>query len=197
MIAQRTGRKVLLVVNAHGATDIEQWDGIPDNQEVTEDGNMVKDGSPADPRQLYRAEDFFEQAVERTRAAIAAGGTLKAILWHQGCNDAAEANTTYMNTLMTLVQNYRRELGNVPFIAGEIEQWRGYATSRDFNKMISTIGEHIENSDYVSSDGLKNLASEAHKNNGKGGPHFDRESLIILGERYAEKVLKMVYDITR
>ena len=196
-LAERTGRKILLVVNAHGATDIEQWDGIPGNQEVTGDGKMVKDGSPANPNQLFRAEDFFDRTIERTKAAIASGGTLKAILWHQGCNDAAEANTTYMNVLQTVVRNLRRELGNVPFIAGEIEQWRGFPTSIDFNKMIGTIGEHIENSDYVSSDGLKNLASEAGKYNGKGGPHFDRESLIVLGERYAEKVLEMVYGITQ
>ena len=194
-VYERTGRKVLLVVNARGATDIEQWDGIIGNEEVTPDGKMAKDGSDADAKQWYRSQDYFEQTIARTKAALAHGGTLKAILWHQGCNDAVEANTTYMATLQALVDNYRKELGDVLFLAGQIEQWRGWQTSTNFNNMLETISDNIPNSDWISSEGLTNVASEAHKNNGKGGPHFDRRSMIVLGERYADKVLDKVYGL--
>ena len=180
-IYQETGRKVLLVSNARGSTDIEQWDGVVGNEEIGKED--------------YNLEDYFETTIARVKAAIAKGGKLKAILWHQGCADLTEANTTYMATLQTLVANYRAELGDVPFYAGELGKWRGWQSVKDFNGMIQTIGTNISNTDWVSSEGLKNLASEADQNNGKGGPHFDRASQIVLGERYAEKVLKRVYGI--
>ena len=166
-IAKKTGRKILLVVNARGGTAIGQW----------------KKGEGGD--------GYYEEAVRRTRQAMQYG-TLKAILWHQGCGDARKTDT-YMNSLSALVHNLRTDLNaDVPFIAGELGRWRPNVAA--FNTMIRTISEYIPASDWVSTEGCVPIVTK--RSNGEPDlkdPHFDRNSQIILGERYADKVLKMCY----
>lgn len=119
-------------------------------------------------------------------------GTLKAILWHQGCGDSKKTDV-YLEKLAVFVQNLRTDLGtDVPFIAGELGQWRSNVAA--FNEMIHSISEYIPDSDWVSSDGGVPIATPdpEGKPNMKD-PHFDRKSLIIIGRRYADKVLKMCY----
>lgn len=166
-MAKKTGRKILLVVNARGGTSLSQW---------------TKGES---------GDGYYEEAVRRTKQAMNYG-TLKAILWHQGCGDAKRYDV-YMDKLSAFVASLRAELGaDVPFIAGELGQWRpGVA---DFNAMIRTISENIPDSDWVSSRGCAPIVTK--KSNGKPDlkdPHFDRKSQIVLGKRYADKVLKMCY----
>lgn len=72
----------------------------------------------------------------------------------------------------------------MPFIAGELVYWR----YTEMNKIIRTISEHIPNSDYVSAEGCDMLKDESD-------PHFGREGQLLLGERYADKVLSIVYNI--
>ena len=64
-----------------------------------------------------------------------------------------------------------------------------------FNDMLRTIADHIPNSDWVSSEGGVPIVTAT--SNGEPDlkdAHFDRTSQIILGERYADKILKMVYN---
>ena len=166
-LSQKTGRKILLVVNARGGTTISQW------MKGAEDG-------------------YYDEAVRRTKEAMKYG-ELKAILWHQGCGDVRKADT-YMESLTQFVANLRNDLGvgEVPFIAGELGQWRSHV--KPFNNMLHTISRHIPNSGWISSKGGMPIVTK--KSNGQPDmkdPHFDRESQIILGERYAKKVLKMCY----
>lgn len=167
-VSQRTGRRILLVVNAKGGTTIRQW------MKGAEDG-------------------FYDQAVLRTKQAMKYG-PLKAILWHQGCGDAKRTDT-YMDSLEVFVANLRRDLqADVPFVAGELGRWRKVVTG--FNEMIHGISDRIPNSDWVSSEGCMPIVTR--KSEGKPDmkdPHFDRESQILLGERYADKVLQMCYGI--
>ena len=166
-IAKKTGRKILLVVNARGGTTLSQW--------------AKGEGG----------EGYYEEAVRRTRQAMQYG-TLKAVLWHQGCGDSRKTDV-YLDKLAVFVENLRTDLGvDVPFIAGELGQWRPNVAA--FNEMIHSISEYIPNSDWISSDGGMPIASPdpAGKPNMKD-PHFDRKSQIIIGKRYADKVLKMCY----
>lgn len=166
-IAKKTGRKILLVVNARGGTTISQW-----AKGETGDG-------------------FYEEAVRRTRQAMKYGD-LKAILWHQGCGDARKVDV-YMSKLSDFVSSLRTDIGaDVPFIAGELGKWRPVVA--DFNAMIHAISENIPDADWISTKGCKPIVTK--KSNGKpdlNDPHFDRKSQIILGKRYADKVLKMCY----
>lgn len=170
-VSERTGRKILLVVNARGGTTLSQW--------------AKGEGG----------EGYYEEAVRRARQAMQ-HGQLKAILWHQGCGDARNADT-YMERLSAFVRDLRADLdADVPFIAGELGQWRPHVAA--FNDMIHTIADHIQYSDWVSSDGCVPIVTD--RSNGQPDlkdPHFDRESQLLIGERYADKVLQMCYDVIK
>lgn len=167
-VSERTGRRILLVVNAKGGTRIGQW------MKGAEDG-------------------FYEQALMRTKQATKYG-PLKAILWHQGCGDVKRADS-YLDSLEIFVGNLRKDLqADVPFVAGELGRWRKHVVR--FNEMIHGISDRIPDSDWVSSEGCMPIVTK--KSEGKPDlkdPHFDRDSQILLGERYAEKILKMCYGI--
>ena len=158
-IAKKTGRKVLLVVNARGGTSIMQW----------------KKGEGGD--------GYYEEAVRRTKQAMEYG-TLKAILWHQGESDSKDPSD-YLDRLAEMVGALRSELGEVPFVAGEIA--REHPNADRFNPVIAKIGEAIPHSDYVSSEGCTLRVGDPHN-------HFTREGQLILGGRYAEKVNTMIYE---
>ena len=52
------------------------------------------------------------------------------------------------------------------------------------NNMIRTISDNIPNSSCISSEGCGMLKDATD-------PHFNRDGQILLGQRYAEKVLQM------
>lgn len=112
-------------------------------------------------------------------------GTYKAILWHQGESNKS-GTTSYPQKLNNLVSDLRADLGdsNLFFMAGEIGYWRTDFTA--FNDMIRTVSTFVSNSACASAEGLTNVDDS----------HFDRESQLILGQRYADVVLKKVYGIT-
>lgn len=160
-IYEKTGRKVLLVVNARGGSTMEEWSK----------NNIEK--------------NYYSQAVERAKAALKMG-RLVAIIWHQGEGNSKEPGD-YLTQLSQFVKNLRKDLDSpdVPFIAGEIAPWwQPFATN--FNPVIRQISNVIPNSAYISAQGTKTVSNEQD-------PHFDRESQIILGERYASIVLQMCY----
>lgn len=128
---------------------------------------------------------FYAEAVRRCKEAQRYG-TLRAILWHQGESDSAHPEN-YLDQLGNMVSHLRKDLKAkaVPFIAGEIAPWHKNASR--FNPMIRTISTRIANADYVSSEGTTPLIDETD-------PHFGRDSQLLLGKRYADKVLKMVYN---
>ena len=126
-------------------------------------------------------QDYFEEAVKRAGQA-ARYGKIKAVLWHQGESDSGRSDV-YLDSLAVFVSNLRKAIGldSVPFIAGEIARWTDNASA--FNEMISHISERIPNSSYVSSEGCTPLK-------GVSDPHFSREGQMLLGHRYACKVLE-------
>lgn len=140
------------------------------------------------PDSDYADPNYYSEAVRRTKEAMKYG-KLRAILWHQGCGDnGKQSRPLYMERLAKLAENLRRDLNapDVPFIAGELAYWR----YTEMNKIIRTISEHIPNSAYVSAEGCDMLKDESD-------PHFGREGQLLIGERYADKVLSMVYGIEK
>jgi len=137
-----------LVVNAKGGTKIEQW---------------------------QKGTNFYNQALERTRAAMKSG-TLKGILWHQGESDA-KAPEGYAEKLQQLVRDIRDDLGSpeLPFVAGEV------GNSEAINQQIRKLPSKVPGTAVVSAEGLT-LFDKAH---------FDQRSANLLGKRYAEEMLKL------
>lgn len=130
------------------------------------------------------AAGFYEQAIERTRLATR-HGKLRGILWHQGESDSANPEK-YLEDLSAIVSSLRTDLAapEVPFVAGEIARWHQNAPL--FNPEINRIRDVIENSACVLSEGIGQLIDDSD-------PHFDRNGQLILGRRYAEKILEMCY----
>lgn len=137
------------------------------------------------------AEKGTEEAVRRGKEGMKYG-TLKGILWHQGCGDCSPENRdTYLKRLAPMVKALRRELGvgeEVPFIAGELAYWR--PSSVTFNQMLHGITEAIPNSAWVSAEGCGPLKPET-LNTGNPDPHFSRDGQFLLGKRYAEKLIEI------
>ena len=128
----------------------------------------------------------WDDMLPRAKAALEKG-TLKGILWHQGESDSkAELAPLYEQKLHSLVKRFRSELNapDVPFIAGAMGNW----PERPWNEWKTMVDqvhrdlpESVPNSAYVSADGL------AHRDK----VHFNRESYLEFGKRYA-KALKAV-----
>ncbi len=129
----KTGKKILLVVNARGGSNIKAW--LPGAE-----------------------EKYLNEAIRRTKEATKYG-TLKGILWHQGESNS-RAPQSYMQQLKLVVSELRGQLdaNDVPFVAGEIAPW--HHNSDKFNPVIHSIKQHIVNSDWVSSKGCGMLKNE-------------------------------------
>ena len=129
--------------------------------------------------------DLYVRAVKWTKDALAGGGRLKGILWHQGCNDAgtdADART-YAERLEKMVAALRRDLGepDVRFVAGELGTFLdGYKDGqlrwREINRQLHLAAARIPNMAVVSSEGLADKGDSLH---------FDADATASLGARYA------------
>lgn len=172
-VAEKTGRRVLLVVNALGASSLEQW---------SKDAPLIQDKGSLG----YQKLQLYSEAVRRAKEARKYG-QIRGIVWHQG-----EANSgrveQYPEMLKEFVADLRKDLDapDVPFVAGEIAYWRpNYAA---FNKMIRGISDFIPVSTWISAEGAGQLSDDKD-------PHFSRDGQLLLGRRYADAMLKMVYGI--
>lgn len=143
---------------------------------------------------------YYTNAVERCRAALAAGGKLKGILWHQGCADSVKEGDaeSYADRLTVLVLALRKEFGDVPFVAGEVGRfldgyvWKGpdgrevrLGHWRTVNEQIHLAASRIGRMRVVCSDGLVDRGDSLH---------FDTPSQRILGRRYAKAMKELLAD---
>ena len=144
-LSSRTGRKILLVVNARGGSAIREW--MP-----------------------HASQGYFSEALRRAQQAQRYG-TLRGILWHQGESDSGKTSS-YMDSLQVMVAALRDTLSipQVPFVAGEIAPW--HANRDRFNPVIRTISEHIPFSAWVSSEGCTPLKDEKDPHFSREGQHL-------------------------
>lgn len=159
-------RPVGLVVNARGGSSINSW----------LKGN---------------ADGYYEQALERVKEALAHGGRLRAIIWHQGEADCAHPEA-YRQKLVRLMTDLRHDLGcpDLPVVVGQISRWNWTKRpegTEPFNRMISQVSRFLPHAACVSSEGLQPYLDESD-------PHFDTESQLLLGRRYAEAVWKLLEE---
>jgi hypothetical protein len=87
----------------------------------------------------------------------------------------------YLGRLEILINALREEFDNptLPFVAGQLyDNEKRHA----FNQMLFQLPDFIENTGVVSSEGTNVFDST----------HFDSESATILGNRYAQEMIKML-----
>ena len=94
-----------------------------------------------------------------------------------------------------MVEDFRKDPGaDVPFIAGQLGGWR--SSSAGFNERITRINKYLIWSDWVSSKDCQPIVTASSDGQpDKDDPHFDRASQILMGKRYAQKILDIVYGV--
>lgn len=101
-IVKRTGRRVVLIPCAMGATSMADWDPATKNQ---------------------GGDSLYGNMMQRITLA---GGKIKGILWYQGESDAAPGtDKTFETTFLNLVDSIRRDTGipDLPFIYVQISRF--------------------------------------------------------------------------
>jgi glycerophosphoryl diester phosphodiesterase len=114
-------------------------------------------------------ENLYERALDRVRSLD--GVKLTGVLWHQGEGNAMDAQ--YAEKLETLINGIRRDLNqpDLPFIAGHI------GIENIINDQMDALTQRVPFMRVVSVDGM---------NPTDGDGHFDRDGMIVIGQRYAE-----------
>lgn len=176
-VTELTGKPIGIVSNARGATAISWWQkGYTGNNDY----------------------DLYEEAVARTRLALESnpGAKLVGIIWHQGEGDNSPGSAAnYLSRLYKLVEDLRTDLKapDATLIIGEVGTWSG--RGQHVNPVIQKVAERIPNAHWVSSAGLVPLPLRDGSPN-LADPHFNTLSQRILGQRFADKALREIYEIT-
>ena len=131
----------------------------------------------------------WDDMMPRAKAALEKG-TLKGILWHQGESDSKETLAPdYDERLHALVKRFRKELNapKVPFIAGAMGNWPERPWD-EWKTMVDRVHrdlpKKVSYSAYVSADELQH----------RDKVHFNRESYIEFGKRYAAAYREVIKD---
>lgn len=134
----------------------------------------AKGGSRID--QWKKGGKFYNDAVRRAKSAQESG-TLRGILWHQGESDAGKPEG-YLEKLVELIENLRGDLQDpdLPFVAGEINK------VPLINDQISRLPSKVKHTAFISSKDLKTTDRW----------HFDASSVKLMGERYAEEMIRLL-----
>ncbi|WP_164123452.1 sialate O-acetylesterase [Sphingobacterium sp. xlx-130] len=146
---------------------------------------------------LSKGTSVYADAIKKALFAAGQGAKIKGVLWHQGESDTVseELATSYEQKLRKMISDLRNDLGvvDLPFVVGNLAEF--YGTGPDHNApqrvlQINTVKQTLRNlpqkvkhTGFVESVGCKSID---HHN-----VHFDRESYIILGKRYADKLEEM------
>lgn len=130
--------------------------------------------------------DLYQAAINQTHKALKFG-KLKGIIWHQGESDWHPIRVDiYLGRLEILINALREEFDDpsLPFVAGQLYE---NGNRQAFNEMILQLPNFISNTGVVTSEGT----------NSPDGTHFDSESAILLGNRYAIEMKKVQSELSK
>ncbi len=124
---------------------------------------------------------LYEAALKRARAALGSG-QLSGILWHQGEADSSDRQRaeSYLARFTTMVSAFRKELGDVPVVVGQLGEFFQAPFASIVNQQLARVPLEVRRSAFVSSAGLGHRGDDVHFNS----PGF-RE----FGRRYAHAFL--------
>lgn len=123
-----------------------------------------------------------QSGADRAKLAQQKGGVIDGIIFHQGESNSGQS--AWPGKVKTLVEDLRKDLnlGDVPFIAGELLYSGGCASH---NTYINQLPSLISNCYVVSANGLVVDPSDTQYR-----LHFSHDSTVTLGKRFAEKMIQ-------
>ncbi|MEI6297157.1 MAG: sialate O-acetylesterase [bacterium] len=151
-------------------------------------GTSIKAWSPGYQDQGTKAYPY-DDMLRRVRLALK-DGSLKGIIWHQGESDRPATDWSrkqYTEKFKELIDRLRKDLdtGQVPFVAGELPELDDSIRERTqrFNELLHGLESTVACYACVSA---KDLIDGGDK------LHLDSKSARILGQRYAEVMLRLL-----
>jgi hypothetical protein len=129
-----------------------------------------------------QGSEYYNEAVKRTRAALKYG-TLKGIAWHQGESDVS-GYEQYTPKIIDLIESLRSDFNipDLPVVVGQLSEDK--VSRIHFNRMIIQLPEKIDKVAVVTTENTTTTDST----------HFDSVSQRLIGERYAEEMLKLLAE---
>ena len=124
----------------------------------------------------------YSWIINRAKLAQQKGGVIEGILFHQG--ESNNGDTSWPGKVKTLVQDLKNDLnlGNVPFIAGEL-LYSGSCAGH--NTLVNQLPSVITNCYVVSASGLVVDPADT-----QWKLHFGHDSQVEFGKRYAAKMIQ-------
>lgn len=109
---------------------------------------------------------------------------LRGLIWHQGESDAKQSTKNHEAALKNLVERIREDLKSpgLPMVLGQVFDNGKRDTVRAAIKKVSEA------------DPLIGLVSAKGTKTWDVGTHFDAESQLLLGKRFAKEMLKLIVE---
>jgi hypothetical protein len=125
----------------------------------------------------------YNWIVSRAKSAQQRGGVIEGILLHQG--ESNNGQSDWPNKVSTLISDLKKDLGlgDVPVLAGEL-LYSGSCAGH--NTQINRLPSMINNCYVISASGLSGDPSDVW------GLHFNHDSTVELGKRYANKMIEVL-----
>ncbi|HEY8464191.1 MAG TPA: glycoside hydrolase family 11 protein [Bacillota bacterium] len=125
----------------------------------------------------------YDWIISRAKLAQQRGGIIEGILFHQGCSNNGQAD--WPNKVNTLITDIKRDLGlgDIPVLVGEL-LYSGSCAGH--NTLVNQLPSIIKNCHVISASGLSGDPADPW------GLHFNHDSQVTLGKRYAEKMIQVL-----
>ncbi|MDA7537564.1 sialate O-acetylesterase [Akkermansiaceae bacterium] len=163
------GKRFALIKGSKGGTSLRA------------DWKPGEKGKPETQGPLYRN---FIETIKVARATLKKDGhsaTLRGLIWHQGESDSKAKAEVHQERLAELIARLREDTGEakLPIVLGQVFD----NGKRDkVRTAIRKASEADPAGGMVSAEGLTTWDE---------GTHFDAKSQLLLGERFAEAMLKL------
>lgn len=128
----------------------------------------------------------YDDSVARARFALEGGGSIEAVLWHQGESDSGrEKALVYADKLASVSRELRCDIGapGALFLVGGFAEY--YLAKRQdahiLQRIFESASELLHNSAFVSASGFDHIGD---------GTHLNADSAREFGRRYAKVFLR-------
>lgn len=168
MCKEQPGRRLAFIKGPKGGTSLRK------------DWKPGVKGLPESQGPCYR--NFIETIKLATKKLTKNGHQykLRGLLWHQGESDSKASTELHLKRLTDLVARIREdtEMADLPFVVGEVFD---NGKRDNVRAALSALSKRDPACALVSSNGTTTWDK---------GTHFDAKSQLLLGQRYAEAILK-------